>query len=347
MVPVRHNILVDIAARDAFIRAVTLLKAEDTGLRTDQLGIVSNTGVPSQPLSTYDLFVIWHHMTMSMLTPPNGPGRNAAHQGPVFLPWHRLMLLLLERNMQRILPDPDFGLPYWDWAAEGEKEIPDQLASPLWDADCLGGNGDAALGDTVTTGPFSEASAFRVRVEADGNGNLRPADRPLRRSFLPTTPAPPFFDRSLPERAQLAATLDLDTYDAQDWDLNAAGFRNLLEGWADIPAPTPAFPPHPAPNLHNQVHVWIGGDMSPSTSPNDPVFYMNHCNVDRIWAAWQDRYPTAPYLPPGTASADLFRHRIDDPLYSIFARDDQGTQWLVRDMLDVSTLYAYDSLTVD
>src|SRR5829696_1697483 len=38
--------------------------------------------------------------------------------------------------------------------------------------------------------------------------------------------------------------------------------------------------------MHNQVHVWIGGDMGPATSPNDPVFYLNHCNVDRIWEAW-------------------------------------------------------------
>ena len=26
--------------------------------------------------------------------------------------------------------------------------------------------------------------------------------------------------------------------------------------------------------------------MAPATSPNDPVFYLNHCNVDRIWEAW-------------------------------------------------------------
>jgi tyrosinase len=22
-------------------------------------------------------------------------------------------------------------------------------------------------------------------------------------------------------------------------------------------------------------------------APNDPVFYLNHCNVDRLWAEWQ------------------------------------------------------------
>jgi len=40
------------------------------------------------------------------------------------------------------------------------------------------------------------------------------------------------------------------------------------------------------PCVHNRVHVWVGGDMLPSSSPTDPVFYMNHCNIDRIWEAW-------------------------------------------------------------
>jgi tyrosinase len=54
------------------------------------------------------------------LTPPGQGDRNAAHRGPVFLPWHRFMLILLELQLQRVLSDPDFGLPYWDWAADGE-----------------------------------------------------------------------------------------------------------------------------------------------------------------------------------------------------------------------------------
>ena len=38
-----------------------------------------------------------------MMTPtPPGTGRNAAHQGPVFLPWHRLMLMLLEASASAI-----------------------------------------------------------------------------------------------------------------------------------------------------------------------------------------------------------------------------------------------------
>ena len=39
------------------------------------------------------------------------------------------------------------------------------------------------------------------------------------------------------------------------------------------------------PRLRNLVHVWVGRDMSPGSSPNDPVFFLNHCNVDRH--GWQ------------------------------------------------------------
>ena len=52
--------------------------------------------------------------------------------------------------------------------------------------------------------------------------------------------------------------------------------------------------------LHNRVHIWVGGDMGPGTSPNDPVFYLHHCNVDRLWALWQHAHPASGYLPVAT-----------------------------------------------
>jgi tyrosinase len=38
---------------------------------------------------------------------------------------------------------------------------------------------------------------------------------------------------------------------------------------------------------HGGVHGWVGGTMSdPATSPVDPVFYMHHANLDRLWWVW-------------------------------------------------------------
>ena len=40
--------------------------------------------------------------------------------------------------------------------------------------------------------------------------------------------------------------------------------------------------------VHNSGHVWVGGSMgSVVTAPADPVFWMHHAEIDRIWAQWQ------------------------------------------------------------
>ena len=67
---------------------------------------------------------------------------------------------------------------------------------------------------------------------------------------------------------------------------------------------------------HNEGHVWVGGeklspqiagDMTEMYAPRDPVFFLHHCNIDRIWAQWQgarNRF--------GTGEAD-YDARIHDP----------------------------------
>ena len=61
------------------------------------------------------------------------------------------------------------------------------------------------------------------------------------------------------------------------------------------------------------MHIWVGGDMGPGTSPNDPVFFLHHCNVDRFWALWQHAHPGLGYLPaaggpPGHNLNDVMQH---------------------------------------
>ena len=41
-------------------------------------------------------------------------------------------------------------------------------------------------------------------------------------------------------------------------------------------------------NPHGFAHTSFGGFIfSPSTAPRDPLFFLLHCNVDRLWAKWQ------------------------------------------------------------
>jgi hypothetical protein len=46
---------------------------------------------------------------------------------------------------------------------------------------------------------------------------------------------------------------------------------------------------------HNSAHVWVGGNMAfIGTAPADPLFYMLHAFVDRIWDDWQALHLTEP-----------------------------------------------------
>jgi len=38
---------------------------------------------------------------------------------------------------------------------------------------------------------------------------------------------------------------------------------------------------------HNSIPQWIMGDFILMTAPNDPVFYLHHAQVDRLWWMWQ------------------------------------------------------------
>ncbi|KAG8727093.1 hypothetical protein FRC11_013944 [Ceratobasidium sp. 423] len=43
---------------------------------------------------------------------------------------------------------------------------------------------------------------------------------------------------------------------------------------------------------HDKVHDAVGGDVREHYSPNDPLFYLHHAQIDRVWALWQGRNKT-------------------------------------------------------
>jgi tyrosinase len=71
---------------------------------------------------------------------------------------------------------------------------------------------------------------------------------------------------TLPDAASVAAALANGTFNP---------FASALEG------------------VHNSGHVWVGGTMqSIRTAPADPVFWMHHAEIDRLWSVWQETHPT-------------------------------------------------------
>jgi tyrosinase len=53
---------------------------------------------------------------------------------------------------------------------------------------------------------------------------------------------------------------------------------------------------HQLEQLHNNVHVWVGGHMSDIPfAAFDPIFWAHHAMIDRVWRMWQLRHPSASF----------------------------------------------------
>jgi tyrosinase len=244
---------------------------------------------------TYDPFIAQHFA--AMLHPALMTGetqlttlRDSAHSGPAFGPWHRWYLRDFELALQSVAPG--VTLPYWDWATDAESGAP--ASADLWTDDYIGGDGDPANNNIVPDGPFTSW----VAVIRNAAGAL------VQRGFPGLVRRIGQMAQTLPGAAQVSDALAEGVYDNAPWDrLSTPSFRNRLEGW--LVRPTDA----PGPQLHNRVHVWVGGDMIASTSPNDPVFWLHHANIDRLWAKWQAGNPGQGYVPtsggpPGHSAND-------------------------------------------
>ena len=204
-------------------------------------------------------------------------------------------------------------------ANDGNLPVNQQPNSSLWAANGIGGSGTP-----ISNGPFAwnpnDPKAFRVRVETGSSGNLRQTNRGLSRTLAQETAA-------LPNKAATAAALAAAPYDASPWNRSSRSFRNQAEGWSPY-------------GMHNQVHVWVGGDMLPAGSPNDPVFFLNHCNIDRVWEAWMQQHGRV-YVPDQTAPASLKGHRINDQLSSLISPPTTPAA-----VLNSTSQYVYDTLAV-
>ena len=305
MAATRRDITTNAQDAQRFVEGVQALKEEPTGLTTADLGIAGGA-VGSQPLFRYDLYPIWHFVTMGETF--SGGRRNAAHSGPVFLPWHRWFLLLLEFDIRAVLGlgRDDFGLPYWNWVADGEQFTPaQQVTQPdLWGI--IGGDGQDGLGHLIDDGPFSASEAFAVRV-GQGAFGLQAENRPLRRRFRRS-------GNRLPRQSDLDRTMEPDVYDAGGLDNTVeTAFRNLLEGWRPISAAVRS-------QMHNRVHVWVGGDMGPGTS-RQTTRCSSSTTASSTSSGPTGRPTTRPPPTCPTASrrpaTPLFRHRARDPLLSL------------------------------
>ena len=106
--------------------------------------------------------------------------------------------------------------------------------------------------------------------------------------------------------------------------------------------------------LHNTIHSWLGGPSVHSMSSldfaaYDPVFFLHHSNLDRLWAIWQElqRYRNLEY---NTAScAKKYMDKPMRPFSNTTANNDRFTLINSRpnDVFDYQNVlhYKYDTLS--
>lgn len=186
--------------------------------------------------------------------PPGVDDWNTCQHGSwFFLPWHRMYLHYFEsivRDVIQSLGGPvDWALPFWDYSE------------------------DAARSATLALPP-----AFVATTWPDGGPN------PLR------------------EEQRAAGIRDGDPIDVDDVRLGAwtVAFSTDVLARPSFGGPVTGFHHPPAgagiveARPHGTVHVDVGGVNPPGlmsafdTAPLDPIFWLHHCNIDRLWEVWRN-----------------------------------------------------------
>lgn len=107
----------------------------------------------------------------------------------------------------------------------------------------------------------------------------------------------PYWDW-ITDRSAIPAPLT-DSHDLSDWGItrgstfngnslaSAADLNSLLAGtsFATFQSTLEVAP------FHNRLHVLVGGTMGTSGSPADPLFWLHHAFIDKIWSDWQVLHP--------------------------------------------------------
>ncbi|TFK26542.1 Di-copper centre-containing protein [Coprinopsis marcescibilis] len=217
-----------------------------------------------------------------------------AHLVAQFLPWHRYFLHIYEKTLRESCQYHG-PLPYWNQAIDADSSLPFS-ASPVFHP-ILGFGGDGVPGTytvpedpnpndpdltsfiipefykgCVRTGPFA---SLKLNI---GPGHLV-TKHCLTRGIGESL-------RTRVGGAAVSALLSQPNFQA--FMLEIDGPPQVINGRALPNLPAPEDIP-----LHQAGHLMVGGAMANYyTSNADPLFYLHHANVDRLWWLWQQANAT-------------------------------------------------------
>lgn len=185
---------------------------------------------------------------------------------------------------------------YWDWtldAANYEK-------SPIFDPSSgFGGNGKSIRhpginaqinlppapevntyippgsgGGCVTTGPFANLIINFGPIKVGANYTLYNNPQNLAHT-------PHCLNRDF-NQAVASPSINQGAVDILLRQPDIASFLNVIN-FGTVPG---------VQGLHGGGHIAVGGEMSDFfSSPGDPLFFLHHTQIDRLWALWQNKDP--------------------------------------------------------
>lgn len=261
------------------------------------------------------------------------------HGSWFFPPWHRGYLVALENILRDIIVNQldgpaDWALPYWNYMNQSTENaennippaflsptLPDGTSNPLYVPERFGPNGDGKIFVQVGLDPQNDATDECQWDTVFNNGSTQP---------------------SPPGPGNMSGFF---------YGGPVTGFAHAARTHGDLES-----------NPHDFVHGMVGGQSNsnnqmglmgvPDTAALDPVFYLHHANIDRMWKAWNDtgKNPntTDPNWLKGPSAQGNSRFAM--PLNS------QGAPWYYtpKDVLDTANLkyqgtvysYTYDDLSL-
>jgi len=240
--------------------------------------------------------------------------KQCQHGSWYFLPWHRGYLLAFEATIRAAVASlggpADWALPYWNYFKPNESAIPPAFASPDWPD----GKGNNPL--------FA-----RQRYGPSNDGNV----------YVPVT------------QVNLSALADPDFTGVASG--GSPGFGGVDTGFSHSGAVHGGIETQP----HDWVHGLVGGGeqqaphlpglmSDPDTAALDPIFYLHHANIDRLWEVWRQNPPTD--ADPTAANWVNGPKSVGERAFTMPMPD--GTTWTYTpgEMVSVAALgYSYDDVS--
>lgn len=229
------------------------------------------------------------------------------HNSWIFLPFHRCYLYFFEKILGKLIDDPTFAMPFWNWDTAGGMRLPAFYAatsSPLYDR----------LRDSNHQPP--------TMIDLDYNG----------------------VDSNISDGQQVSQNLTIMYRQMVSNSRTARLFFGSPYRSGDEPDQGPGSIENIP---HGPVHVWTGDRRQPNfenmgnfySAARDPMFYAHHSNIDRMWSLWK--------TIPGGRRQDITDRDWLDSSFVFYDENAQMVKIKVRDVLDNAKLgYEYQSVDI-